>query len=135
MTALNKMLTIHGKYKTSWNTIIIQGRKCKRAGFRYEMELLACKYNIEITETDQTSARSIYTKLQEDESPCPDITVYTDGSNMDGKTGYGATITGYYNNDIYESLRPGKPRYSRQKSKQSFLQAKTSLPSTQQKKS
>jgi ribonuclease HI len=102
--ALRIMLQTIGKYKTSWNTIIPQGRTCKRAGFRYAIELAAIKYNIPLTTTDRTNCLSIYSALQEEELTHPDITVYTDGSKMENKVGYGATITGSYNNQIKGSL-------------------------------
>ena len=104
MSAIEKAIAIKGKFKTAWNTMVMKSRSCSRQGFRYRNEMMAKKYGVTIDDIDRINKRQPYSYFLKEELPHPDITIYTDGSKMDGKVGFAAVIEGNFSKELSGSL-------------------------------
>lgn len=103
--ALEKAINIRGNYKCSWSTTIMTGRTAKQASFRYKLDLLANKYNIELDVSDKCKSKMPYCNFYREPLPHAYIIIYTDGSKMDSKVGYGFTCQGEIDWEGKGSLR------------------------------
>ena len=101
--ALMKYLAIRDSYERIWNGTNKAGLKVGFVNHLKQEEIALYGQPVEWDSINSTNNRLTFQQELLDD---PDITVYTDGSKMDGKVGYGLTIQGDLNINTFGALIP-----------------------------